>query len=124
MSKFTAAMESANDSLLDQLGDTVEYWPGGVEADGRDIDAIWTDGTTLEHDDPKRPGASGVAVAEVQVWSDDTRGVAEPNLKSDALVRAGRVWRVVQVIETVGGMHRLLVEWTSRAVVGSSRGRR
>lgn len=122
MSAFGDQMESANEMLLEQTGDSIEYWPAGVEADAVDIDAIWTGlGEQVEQ---REHGAEVVRRAEVQIWADDTRGIETVNVKGDKIVRVGETWTVVAVLETVAGMHRLHAELGNRDVVGRSRGRR
>lgn len=123
MSRFTDAMNIANEALLNATGDTVEYWPGGVEDDALEITAIWTGQIRGDRDDA-RAGRSEYNEAEVQIWADDVRGVAEPDLRLDKILHAGAEWRVMAILESVAGMHRLSVERVARSIVGRGRGAR
>lgn len=122
-SRFTDAMSMGNEALLYETGESVEYWPGGIEDDAIDIDAIWTGLSSIERED-----GSGrmieFARAEVQIWADDTRGVATLQLKLDRVVHGGLNWVVCEELEAVTGMHRFIAERQKRAVVGNPRGRR
>lgn len=121
MSKFTDAMGVGGASLMDQLADTVEYWPGGDEESAVEIVAVFT-GQAAREDDGGR-FRDGGHQGELLVWADADLGVVAPNLKSDIAVVNGAEWRVMEILETVGGMHRLMVERVVRGVVGRGRGR-
>ena len=122
MSRFTDAFQIGGEALLYSNGETVDYWPAGVEDDAIEITAIWTGLTSGDRDDGR--GRSEYAEAEVQIWADDTRGVAEPAVRLDKIIKGGAEWRVMNIIETVAGMHRLSVERVARSVVGRGRGTR
>lgn len=120
MSKFTDAMAIANAALLDAAGDSIEYWPAGEEADAITIDAIFT-GQMASVVDRER-GKGEVHRGELQIWADATRGVETPDLLNDLAVIDDVNWRVVEIIETVAGMHRLVVEKSKRDTTGRGRG--
>lgn len=121
MSKFTDAMAIGGASLMDQLGKLREYWPAGDEDSAVEIVSVFT-GQEAQEDDGGR-FRDGGHQGELLVWADAGLGVAAPNLKSDIAVVNGAEWRVMKILETVGGMHRLQVERVSRGVVGRGRGR-
>lgn len=123
MSAFNDAMTFGNEALLEATGEAYEYWPGGVEDDAIEIDAIWT-GLGRGDREGARGGRNEFAEAEVQIWADDTRGVAEPAVRLDKILRSGHEWCVMAVLESVGAMHRLAVERVDRSVVGRGRGTR
>lgn len=122
MSRFKDAFTYGADALMDQCGDAMEYWPLGVEDDAFDLDVIWTD--LMTRDSAEGRGIGSSSLAEVQIWADDARGIEAVTIKSDLLVRNTVQWRVMAILETVGGMHRLTVERCDRSVVGRGRGAR
>lgn len=122
MSRFSESMSFGNEALMDNNGDGIEYWPAGDEDEAIEIDAIWTELTTQELGDDRRQTQTGRA--ECQIFADDDRGVASVTLKADVIVKDGGRWVVMEILETVAGMHRLLVEAETRGVVGRARGRR
>ncbi len=122
-SRFTDAMSQANEALLYATGEPVEYWPGGIEDDAIDIDAIWTGLSSIEREDSNERMVE-FARAEVQIWADATRGVETLQLKLDRVVHGGLNWVVTEELEAVTGMHRFIAERQKRAVVGNPRGRR
>lgn len=121
MSRFDEQMAIGGAGLMDQLGDVIEYWPAGVEDDAVEIVAVFT-GQTAREEDAGRFRDKGHR-GELMVWADAEIGVAAPNLKSDIAVVNGMSWRVMEILETVGGLHRLQVERVTRNVVGRGRGR-
>lgn len=122
MSLFSESMEMGNEALLAATGDPAEYWPGGDEEEARDINVIWT-GLERGGRADLRAGESKVSRVEAQVWADDDRGIADPELELDVIVFGSVRWVVMEVIETVAGMHRLRMERGARDVVGKGRGR-
>jgi hypothetical protein len=121
MSRFNEQMAIGGAGLMDQLGDVIEYWPGGDEDSAVEIVAVFTGQTSREEDAGRF--RDGGHKGELMVWADAEIGVAAPNLKSDIAVVNGASWRVMEILETVGGMHRLQVERVTRNVVGRGRGR-
>ncbi len=83
------------------------------------MSVIWTDVGVME-----QPGVHGgreeIAVAEVQVA---VSAVAAPKIRHDKIIHGGVPWVVDAVLESVGGMHRLRVEWVKPTVRGMGRGR-
>lgn len=121
MSKFSDAMQVAGAGLMDRLADAIAYWPAGVEDDEIEIVGIFTGQVAREADSGRM--RDGGHRGELQVWADDANGVAAPAILSDIAVIDGANWRVIEILETVGGIHRLLVERVERNVVGRGRGR-
>lgn len=122
MSVFSDQIGLGNAALLAQCGDTIEYWPSGVEDDAVEIQAIFTvwQGQNVSEGRNSDEAWRG----EIQIWADDDQGVAVPNMKGDVVVYGGKRWVVTEVLETMAGMHRLQVERGRRDVVGRGRGRR
>lgn len=121
MSRFEDAMQTGGACMMYELSDPYVYWPGGAVADAITIDAIWTGMHQGDEFDDR--GISECARAEVQIWADDDNGVASPAIQKDIIVKDGAHWRVMEILETTGGLHRLNVERVDRAVVGRGRGR-
>lgn len=118
MSLFSDAMETGNAALLYQTGDLHAYWPAGIEADAVSIPVIWTDLQSAEHSTQR--GKEEIAQAEAQVKVSD---IAAPKVRHDRIIHGTAHYVVDSILETVGGMHRLLVELTTPTVRGSGRGR-
>jgi hypothetical protein len=107
---------------MEQCSDLRSYWPGGLASAAVMRMVIFTAGIGRDEPVGGRLGESLVERGEIQVWADGVRGIAQPKVKSDIVVIDGAPWRVMEKVETVGGMHRLGVEKMGRSVVGGGRG--
>ena len=103
MSRFTEAMAGGNEALLEALGDDHAYWPAGVEVDAITVSVIWTDAGVMEQAGV-HSGKEELALAEAQV---PVSAVAVPKIRHDKIIHGGVQWVVAEVLESVGGMHRL-----------------
>lgn len=121
MSRFDDAISAGLETLIYETGDTIQYWPAGVEEDEIEIQGIFTATRGMEADDGSM--RSDVRRGELQIFADAERGVVNIDLRNDIAVIGGGEWRVTEVYETVAGMHRLQVEWADRAAVRRTRGR-
>lgn len=117
MSRFSDAMTIGGEAIMLSLANPYKYWPAGVEDDAIDIDAIMTPGASREEKSER--GMTQVSRGELQVWVAD---VPVPNLKADIVVVGGAPWRVVEIMETTGSIHRLAIETDQRGIVGRRRG--
>lgn len=120
MSAFDDYMKQGSEALLAQLGDTRAYWPGGDSGSAVNISVAFTPG--MKHEEDDGGGAFTVQQGEAMIYADDTLGVATPVILADIIVIGSGQWRVTEIHETVGGMHRLGIELSSRAVRGRGRG--
>lgn len=119
MSLFDDHIAVGNAGLMDQLGEARAYWPGGASGSAVTISIALN--KRIKREDEGDRDDDMVREAEAMVLVSD---VAAPVPLSDIIVDGSEHWRVMEISETVGGMHRLGLELMERSVRGRGRGRR
>lgn len=114
MSKYDDQIAFGNTQLFEQLADDRAYWPGGDSGAAVTIPVVFT-GHITEDLSEERGTKTQLAIAEAMVLQSD---VASPVIKSDIVVIDSDNWRVMRVLESVGGIHRLEIQKMARSVAG------